>query len=55
VLDYSGWLCPAVPKTHFRETQGLREGACWFFHENRARANNGVAVMIPCRVYEEVV
>lgn len=55
VLDYSGGLAPAVLKSRFREVAGLREGACWFFHHNLARAHNGVAALIPCRVFEEVV
>lgn len=55
VMDYSGSLSRAYPKTRFREATGLREGACWIFHHDRQKAHNGVAALVPCRVYEEVV
>ncbi|WP_409562190.1 hypothetical protein RLW55_01310 [Hyphomicrobium sp. B1] len=53
-LDYSGSLDPAIRKTNLEECEGLREGAVWFFHHNEHRAHNGVAAMIPCRVYREI-
>jgi len=52
-LDYSGSLDPAIRKSKLRARQELREGACWFFHHNQPRAHNGVAALLPCRVYEE--
>lgn len=54
-LDYSGALDPAILKTALRQRQELCEGRVWFFHHNDRRAHNGVATVIPCRVYEEVV
>lgn len=53
-LDYSGSLDPVIKKANLTERVELREGACWFFHHNHPRAHNGVAAMIPCRVYKEV-
>lgn len=53
-LDYSGSLDPAIKKSNLHVLPELREGACWFFHHNQPRAHNGVAALIPCRVYEEV-
>lgn len=50
-LSYSGALDPGIALDRLVDTGETRDGDVWFFHHEHARANNGVHVKIPCRVY----
>lgn len=50
-MSYSGALDSAIPKTSLEPTDEVRNGPCWFFSHGWMRANNGVNVTVPCRVY----
>ncbi len=50
--SFSGGLSPAlVPTEALAATGGVRRGRFWFFSRDYARADNGVDVEAPCRVY----
>lgn len=49
--SFSGSLNPVVPLEKLIDTGEVRQGRFWFFSGNWPRANNGVDVEAPCRVY----
>jgi hypothetical protein len=53
LLDYSGSLAKAIPLGALTLEDGLLEGRVWWFSHNIRRAHNGVAALIPCRIYRE--
>jgi hypothetical protein len=51
-VEYSGGLDPAIPRRGLTLLPESREGTCWFFHHNHARAHNGVSVTVNFRVFQ---
>jgi hypothetical protein len=49
--SFSGALNPTVPTAALTPTGEVRGGRFWFFSGDYARADNGVDVEAPCRVY----
>lgn len=51
-VSMSGSLGDWIAATRLTLTDETREGSCWFFHHDHARAHNGVTVTIPFRIYD---
>ena len=49
--SFSGVLNPTVPTAALTPTGEVRDGRFWFFSGDYARADNGIDVESPCRVY----
>lgn len=49
--SFSGTLNPTIPTKSLRDTGEVRPGRFWFFSGDHARADNGIDVEAPCRVY----
>lgn len=49
--DFSGSLSDPLPIKDLEDTLENRLGAIWFFHNDYARAHNGVYAKVPFRVY----
>ena len=50
-MSFSGGLDPCIRYERIHPTGEVRDGRCWFFHRDWHRADNGVDVLVPCRVY----
>jgi hypothetical protein len=50
-LDFSGGLDPSIEKNRFSLTDERREGAVWFFSQNRTGAHNGYHTNATFRVW----
>ena len=53
-VSFSGSLEPGFRRSELRPINSMRDATFWFFHHKEARADNGVYVAIPCRVYRRV-
>jgi hypothetical protein len=51
-VSFSGGLDPAIPLDKFHLTGDKREGDCWFFSQDHARAHNGVHVKALFKVWQ---
>lgn len=49
--SHSGSLDPSVPAEDLVDTGETRPGRFWFFSRNYHRADNGISVEAPCKVY----
>lgn len=49
--SFSGALNPLIPTERLVDTGETKPGSFWFFSGDYARADNGVDVEAPCRVY----
>jgi hypothetical protein len=54
-MSYSGAFPLSVLKTSLRDTGFVRSASAWLFHHGRSGAGRGVDVIVPCRVWAEVV
>jgi hypothetical protein len=52
--SYSGGLDPIVSKARLRFTGEAADAPFWFWHHGRAKAHNGVNVMIDANIYQEL-
>ena len=49
--SFSGALNPTIPTAALTPTGEVRSGRSWFFSGDYVRADNGIDVRAPCRVY----
>jgi hypothetical protein len=54
-MSYSGSLGRSVMKVHLVDHFTHRSANCWMWHHGRSGAHRGVGVIVPCRVWREVV
>lgn len=51
-ISYSGGLNSGAMLNDLKQTDEVKTGAVWFFHENNWVAHNGVEMEMPFRVFE---
>jgi hypothetical protein len=51
-MSFSGSLNTGIAASHFRKTDELMQGTCWFFHHDYATAGGAVYYKINCRVWQ---